>query len=257
MSTQVYRQGMGQPVYRDSKVQQYHHFAEHDDHYQPQYQGNRYGGKGQATAWERAHVYSDVPLHTIQEEQEWAANPLNSLTDTELTHGNQQEQPISDSSTESMDTLHNVDLNGELEKIKQRLQILAGDAQTSSVSEKAALLELEQSTEALILSRRMMNERQHQLILLHITDSKRPNLQAELAQLSENRKLMAEQWSTDMDAYYREFVVAAAAAAVEAAAKANAELRAKLEHDIRILNGQIANLQRQMDAVAARRRRMQ
>ncbi|KAF8928278.1 hypothetical protein BGZ58_009767 [Dissophora ornata] len=201
---------MGQPVYRDSKVQQYHHFAEHDDHYQPQYQGNRYGGKGQATAWERAHVYSDVPLHTIQEEQEWAANPLNSLTDTELTHGNQQEQPISDSSTESMDTLHNVDLNGELEKIKQRLQILAG-----------------------------------------------PNLQAELAQLSENRKLMAEQWSTDMDAYYREFVVAAAAAAVEAAAKANAELRAKLEHDIRILNGQIANLQRQMDAVAARRRRMQ
>ncbi|KAG0369695.1 hypothetical protein BGZ54_009185 [Gamsiella multidivaricata] len=84
----------------------------------------------------------------------------------------------------------------------------------------------------------------------------RPSLQAELGQLSDDTKSMEYQWSTFMAAYHRDFVVIAAAAAAKAKALADAELKAQLEHDIKILKDQITDLQRQMDAVAARRKQM-
>ncbi|KAF9175590.1 hypothetical protein BGX21_007696 [Mortierella sp. AD011] len=84
----------------------------------------------------------------------------------------------------------------------------------------------------------------------------RPSVQVELIQLINENKTIQHEWSVSMEAYHKVYVVEAAAAAAEAAAKANAELKATLENDVRVLKYQIANLKRQLDAVASRRKRM-
>ncbi|KAF9359850.1 hypothetical protein BGX26_011227 [Mortierella sp. AD094] len=181
----------------------------------------------------------------------------------QVTQEQQQQhyvQSIPDSPAEEIirlvDTIPHVDLAGELEKIKARLAVLVGNSQLDMDSEIAALLELEKSTETLIISRKTISEKQRQFILLHINDGRRPSLQAELIQLINENKVVQHQWSVSMEVYHQDYVVAAAAAAAEAAAKANAELKATLENDVKILKSQIANLQRQLDAVASRRRQM-
>ncbi|KAG0281563.1 hypothetical protein BGZ95_002371 [Linnemannia exigua] len=151
--------------------------------------------------------------------------------------------------------LMQLDLAGELIYFKDRLADLQYD-QPGLEQERNALLELERSTEGLMTSRKVLTEKQRQLLLLHINDSRRPNLQAEVLQLTTECRSMEHQWRTGKEAYHRDYVVAAAKAAAAAAAKANAELKAKTEKEIGILKGQIANLQRQLDAVAARRSQM-
>ncbi|KAG0259430.1 hypothetical protein BG011_002642 [Mortierella polycephala] len=121
-------------------------------------------------------------------------------------------------------------------------------------NERAVLSALERLTDQLITSRKALSEKQRQLIVLHINDSRR--IQAEVQQLLETCRNMEQQWITDREAYYRDYVLAAAAAAADRAAKARAELKAKTEQEIRLLQDQIANLQRQLDAVAARRKQM-
>ncbi|KAF9179396.1 hypothetical protein BGZ51_006943 [Haplosporangium sp. Z 767] len=117
-------------------------------------------------------------------------------------------------------------------------------------------LPLERLTDQLITSRKVLSEKQRQLILLHINDSGRPNIQAEVQQLMETCRNMEQQWITDRETYYRDYVLAAAAAAADKAAKARAELKAKTMQEIRLLQDQIAALQRQLEAVAARRKQM-
>ncbi|KAF9123165.1 hypothetical protein BGW39_009213 [Mortierella sp. 14UC] len=151
--------------------------------------------------------------------------------------------------------LMQLDLAGELIYFKDRFADLQ-HGQPGFEQERVALLELERSTEALMDSRKVLTEKQRQLLLLHINDSRRPNLQAEVIQLTTECRSMEHQWRTGKEAYHRDYVVAAAKAAAAAAAKANAELKAKTEKEIDILKGQIANLQRQLDAVAARRAQM-
>ncbi|KAG0374506.1 hypothetical protein BGX24_010313 [Mortierella sp. AD032] len=151
--------------------------------------------------------------------------------------------------------LMQLDLAGELIYFKDRLVDLQY-GQPGFDQEHSALLELERSTEGLMNSRKVLTERQRQLLLLHINDSRRPNLQVEVVQLTTECRSMEHLWRTGKEAYHRDFVVAAAKAAAAAAAKANAELKAKTEKEIGILKGQIANLQRQLDAVAARRSQM-
>ncbi|KAI1317912.1 hypothetical protein EDD11_007574, partial [Mortierella claussenii] len=172
----------------------------------------------------------------------------------------QGERTIPDSPTErlmrQMETLPQVDYVTDHDRIKDRLTFLENSRQPDLERERAALIELERSTEALINSRRVISEQQRQIIVLHINDSRRPLLQADLMQLMTDSKAMHQQWCYDMEAYHQEFVVAAAAAAAEIAAKAKAELKATLVHEIKILEGQITRLQKQLDGVGSRRKQM-
>ncbi|KAF9340447.1 hypothetical protein BGZ91_001961 [Linnemannia elongata] len=151
--------------------------------------------------------------------------------------------------------LMQLDLAGELIYFRDRFADLQ-QGQPSFEQERSALLELERSTEALMTSRKVLTEKQRQLLLLHINDSRRPNLQNEVVQLTTECRAMEHQWRIGKESYHRDYVVAAAKAAAAAAAKANAELKAQTEKDIEVLKAQIANLQRQLDAVAARRSQM-
>ncbi|KAF9907994.1 hypothetical protein EC991_010342 [Linnemannia zychae] len=151
--------------------------------------------------------------------------------------------------------LMQLDLPGELIYFKDRFADLHCN-QPGFEQERIALLELETSTEALMNLRKVLTEKQRQLLLLHINDSRRPNLQAEVVQLTTECRSLEQQWRTGKETYHRDYVVAAAKAAAAAAAKANAELKAKTEKEIEVLKGQIANLQRQLDAVSARRAQM-
>ncbi|KAG0298247.1 hypothetical protein BGZ96_001213 [Linnemannia gamsii] len=151
--------------------------------------------------------------------------------------------------------LMQLDLAGELIYFRDRFADLQ-HGQPTFEQERSVLLELERSTEALMTSRKMLTEKQRQLLLLHINDSRRPNLQTEVLQLTTECRAMEQQWRSGKETYHRDYVVAAAKAAAAAAAKANAELKAQTEKDISILKGQIANLQRQLDAVTARRSQM-
>ncbi|KAF9572693.1 hypothetical protein EC968_009594 [Mortierella alpina] len=139
--------------------------------------------------------------------------------------------------TKPADILPEVDLNGELQAIKTRL-------------------ELGKLTETLLVNRVVMSEKLRQHILLHINDSRRLNLQAEIMQVSTDSRPMEHQWITLKDIYHRDFVVAAAKAAAAAKAKAVAEQKAQTEQDIALLKGQIAVLQKQLDAIRARRKQM-
>ncbi|KAF8939528.1 hypothetical protein BGZ47_008133 [Haplosporangium gracile] len=117
-----------------------------------------------------------------------------------------------------------LDLAGELIYFRDRFADLQ-QGQPGFKQERSALLELERSTEALLTSRKALTEKQRQLVLLHINDGRRPNLQAEVVQLTTECRAMEHQWRIGKETYHREYVVAAAKAAAAAAAKANAELK--------------------------------
>ncbi|KAF9107357.1 hypothetical protein BGX29_006565 [Mortierella sp. GBA35] len=183
----------------------------------------------------------------------------NDATKSGHQYPQQQQQPEYEISAEELirpvAALMQLDLEGELIYFRDRLAGLQ-HGQPDVEKERIALLELEKSTEALMNSRKVLSDKQRQLLLLHINDSRRPNLQAEVALLTTESRSMEHQWRTGKEVYHQDYVVAAAAAAAAAAAKANAELRAQTEKDIVVLREQIANLQRQLDAVAARRANM-
>ncbi|KAF9550967.1 hypothetical protein EC957_010734 [Mortierella hygrophila] len=151
--------------------------------------------------------------------------------------------------------LMQLDLAGELIYFRDRFADLQ-QGQPGFEQERSTLLELERSTGALMTSRKVLTEKQRQLLLLHINDNQRPSLLNEVVQLTTECRAMEHQWRTGKETYHRDYVVVAAKAAAAAAAKANAELKAQTEKDIAVLKIQIANLQRQLDAVAARRSQM-
>ncbi|KAI7828582.1 hypothetical protein BC939DRAFT_443325 [Gamsiella multidivaricata] len=238
-----------------------HHSSEIDGHaetttpYEDQihtYRDNAQPGPKTVKGSEYAEV--EVVLPYVNPEDRYS--DLQPIPEEEEEEGAVAESPI-DGLSKPMEFLLQVDLGNELEKIKEWLSVLSsGGRKLEYVNEIANLRELENFTQALIELHRMVNEKYRQLTLLHINDSRRPSLQAELGQLSDDTKSMEYQWSTFMAAYHRDFVVIAAAAAAKAKALADAELKAQLEHDIKILKDQITDLQRQMDAVAARRKQM-
>ncbi|KAF9947094.1 hypothetical protein BGZ72_010883 [Mortierella alpina] len=161
-----------------------------------------------------------------------------------------------DAFTRPADILPQVDLNGELQAIKNRLEIIDNEGNPNSESERRMLMEQGKLTETLLVNRVVMSEKLRQHILLHINDNRRLNLQAEIVQVSTDSRLMEQQWIALKEIYHRDFVVAAAKAAAAAAAKATAEQKAQTEHDIGLLRGQIAVLQKQLDAIRARRKQM-
>ncbi|KAF9280631.1 hypothetical protein BGZ68_007113 [Mortierella alpina] len=162
-----------------------------------------------------------------------------------------------DEFTRPADILPQVDLNGELQAIKNRLEVMEhSEGNPNAEVERGMLLELGRLTETLLVNRVVMSEKVRQHILLHVNDSRRLNLQTEIMQVATDSRPMEQQWIALKEVYHRDFVVAAAKAAAAAKAKAVAEQKAQTEHDIGLLRGQIAVLQKQLDAIRGRRKQM-
>ncbi|KAF9429894.1 hypothetical protein BGZ94_009083 [Podila epigama] len=194
----------------------------------------------------------------------------------------QQPQPRT-----SIDIVPSLDITYELKFIKERLAALARDNDPDDEAERLALLEIEQSTEALIESRTALSEQQQRLAALDANDNSRPALLADVATLLTESKNKERQWTAKRETYYREFGSGTAvvitgnnsttannsqshnsnhvglggmpepiAPIPRQLTPAEAELRARTEMEIKQLQHQIAHLQKQLDAIAARRRQM-
>ncbi|KAF9378579.1 hypothetical protein CPB97_009488 [Podila verticillata] len=138
----------------------------------------------------------------------------------------------------------------ELKFVRERLDTIAKEERSGADPEKIALEELEKSTKALIISRRTLKTRESELTSLDISDSRFQDVQLEIVRLTKETKGIEHQWSATKEVYYREF------GPITDNAEPVTEVKAKAEHDIKMLQDQIANLQKQLDAVSLRRKQM-
>ncbi|CAO3569186.1 unnamed protein product [Mortierella alpina] len=213
----------------------------------------------------QGHASDEAPIRnpSDQAQENVVAEHYNDKIDAERSQEDFEQQDVpstadqtADVFTRPADILPQVDLSRELQAIKNRLEILNHEGNPSSETERGALLELGKLTETLLMSRVALGEKLRQHILLHINDSRRLNLQNEIMQVATDSRPMEQQWITLREIYHRDYVVAAAKAAAAAKAKAVAEQKAQTEHDIELLKGQVAALQKQLDAIRARRKQM-
>ncbi|KAF8948872.1 hypothetical protein CPC16_001155 [Podila verticillata] len=138
----------------------------------------------------------------------------------------------------------------ELKFVRERLDTIAKEERSGADPEKIALEELGKSTKALIISRRTLKTRESELTSLDISDSRFQDVQLEIVRLTKETKGIEHQWSATKEVYYREF------GPITDNAEPVTEVKAKAEHDIKMLQDQIANLQKQLDAVSLRRKQM-
>ncbi|KAG0092550.1 hypothetical protein BGZ92_009447 [Podila epicladia] len=138
----------------------------------------------------------------------------------------------------------------ELKFVRERLDTIAREERSGADPEKIALEELEKSTKALIISRRNLKTKESELTTLDISDTRFQDVQLEIVRLTKETKAIEHQWSATKEVYYREF------GPITDNAEPVTEVKAKAEHDIKMLQDQIANLQKQLDAVSLRRKQM-
>ncbi|KAG0259533.1 hypothetical protein BG011_002581 [Mortierella polycephala] len=144
-----------------------------------------------------------------------------------------------------------LDLTAELTFAQERLAVIEKEDRTGADGEKVALEEFTKSTQALIESRSLLNEKQAQLDALDESDTTRSSVQSELDQLTEDAKHKEHQWSATKEVYHREF-----GPITEDSSSSVTQVKAKAEHDIKALQEQIANLQKQLNAVSIKRKQM-
>ncbi|KAG0023639.1 hypothetical protein BGZ81_008048 [Podila clonocystis] len=138
----------------------------------------------------------------------------------------------------------------ELKFVRERLDTIAKEVRSGADPEKIALEELEKSTKALIISRRNLKTKESELTTLDISDTRFQDVQLEIVRLTNETKGIEHQWSATKEVYYREF------GPITDNAEPVTEVKVKAEHDIKMLQDQIANLQKQLDAVSLRRKQM-
>ncbi|KAG0298330.1 hypothetical protein BGZ96_000690 [Linnemannia gamsii] len=141
------------------------------------------------------------------------------------------------------------DLDAELTFCKDRLETIEKEERTGADPEKVALEELEKSTRTLISVREQLASKQEQLDDTDNTD--RDGVQAEIDTLAKESSEKEHQWSATKEVYHREF-----GAIVEDTSKPVTVVKAKAELDIKMLQDQIASLQKQLDAVSLKRKEM-
>ncbi|KAF9989367.1 hypothetical protein BGZ75_006656 [Mortierella antarctica] len=144
------------------------------------------------------------------------------------------------------------DLAAELTFVQERLEAIAKEERTGADGEKVALEELGKSTEALISSHQLLSEKQTQLDLLSGDDSTRAEVESEVDQLKNDSVAKEHQWSATKEVYHREF----GAITEDVTTAPLTEGKAKAAQDIKLLQDQIASLQKQLDAVSIRRKQM-
>ncbi|KAF9184490.1 hypothetical protein BGZ51_009396 [Haplosporangium sp. Z 767] len=165
---------------------------------------------------------------------------------TKDAHEQEKEHEADQSGTSVVSRL---DLAAELIFAQERLAVIAKEDRSGADAEKVALEEFAKSTQALIESRRLLNEKQAQLDALDESDTTR--VQAELDQLTKDAKDKEHQWSATKEVYHREF-----GPITEDSSSPVTQVKAKAEQDIKALQEQIANLQKQLNAVSIKRKQM-
>ncbi|KAF9206311.1 hypothetical protein BGZ49_002659 [Haplosporangium sp. Z 27] len=146
-----------------------------------------------------------------------------------------------------------IDLQDELKFTQERLEVIASEERTGADAEKVALEELQKSTESLISIRKELSEKHTQLGSLDEGDSNRSEIQSEVDRLTLERDEKEHQWSATKEVWRREFGPIEDNTSDSAK---NNETKAKTEYDIKLLQEQITNLQKQLDAVSIRRKQM-
>ncbi|KAI9242208.1 MAG: hypothetical protein BYD32DRAFT_404147 [Podila humilis] len=247
---------------------------EHDEHVQPAHPPSESEGTPDSPQYEQGggdeYGYEQNNSYYQQQQEVIAPAEDDQAYEAPVSAGGFVGQP-----RPSVDILPSLDITYELKFVKERLATIARDDDPEEEPERQALLEIERSTEALIASRKVLSERQRQLAFMDAGDSKRPALQAEVTQLMSESKYKERQWTANKEAYYREFSSGTAVVITQTTANvgldgirepimavprklslAEAEMKARTENDIRVLQDQIASLQKQLEAVATRRRQM-
>ncbi|KAG0368577.1 hypothetical protein BC939DRAFT_474828 [Gamsiella multidivaricata] len=147
--------------------------------------------------------------------------------------------------------LPTIDLDAELKSVQERLEAIAKEEREGADAERVALEELEKSTVALVAVRTQLKEKQEQLDSLDQSDNSRSDLQSEVDQLAQEAVQKEHQWSATKEVCSREY-----GPIVDSHAAPVTEVKAKAQHDIKMLQEQIASLQKQLDAVSIRRKQM-
>ncbi|KAF9433091.1 hypothetical protein BGZ76_009894 [Entomortierella beljakovae] len=145
-----------------------------------------------------------------------------------------------------------IDLEAELKFTRERLETIASEERTGADAEKIALEELQKSTESLIAIHKELDEKQTQSSSLEEGDSNKVDLQSEIDCLSLKINEGEHQWSATKEVWRREY------GPIEDNYDANSsnETKANSVYDIKLLQEQITNLQKQLDAVSLRRKQM-
>ncbi|KAG0347609.1 hypothetical protein BG004_007370 [Podila humilis] len=270
-----YEQSSHSGIYNEcEQQQQQQHHHHHQQQQQQQQQSREYDGQdrhGEYQHPEESYYHQNQQQEVLNNPTSKDASyeePVVSTTTTTMESQQQQQTRI------SIDILPSLDITYELKFFKDRLASITRDNDLEEEPERQALLEIVRSTETLIASRKVLSEHQQHLAAMAIDDSNRAPVQAEVALLLGESKIKERQWTTNKEAYYREFSSGTAvvivssptigadgipeplAAAPRQLSPAEAEMRARTESEIEVLLTQIAQLQRQLDAVSTRRKQI-
>ncbi|KAF9136174.1 hypothetical protein BGW39_005556 [Mortierella sp. 14UC] len=198
---------------------------------------------------------SNTPTSTLIQEQEQQPQEEEAQAQGQEQQGNPagKDQKAPEHTKKSPITVIVVpqaDLDAELTFCKERLEAIETEERTGADPEKVALEELEKSTRGLISVREQLNAKQEQLNNADSTTD-RDTVQADINALTKESNEKEHQWSATKEVYHREF-----GAIVEDTSKPVTVVKAKAELDIKVLQDQIASLQKQLDAVSLRRKEM-
>ncbi|KAG0220216.1 hypothetical protein BGX33_005576 [Mortierella sp. NVP41] len=193
-----------------------------------------------------------------------STTPTTATTTTTTTTGSIHEQQHEDNNDQKKSSEHEkheevnstvqvpqADLDAELTVCKERLEAIEKDeGRTGADPEKIALEELEKTTQILISVRKELTTKQEQLDD-EAEGATRDKLKEEIRVLSKESSEKERQWSATKEVYHREF-----GPIVEDTSKPVTGVKAKAALDIKMLQEQIASLQKQLDAVSLKRKEM-
>ncbi|KAG0325828.1 hypothetical protein BG000_001656, partial [Podila horticola] len=192
------------------------------------------------TALEETEIAAPVDTRGATEQEDQVDNTEVALTTTQDVKQYGAAQAQEEEEEEDEDPIFEND--PELKFVRERLDTIAKEERSGADPEKIALEELGKSTKALIISRRTLKTKESELTTLDISDTRFQDVQLEIVRLTKETRAIEHQWSATKEVYYREF------GPITDNAKPVTEVKAKAEHDIKMLQDQIANLQKQLDA---------
>ncbi|KAF9347969.1 hypothetical protein BGX34_002782 [Mortierella sp. NVP85] len=141
-----------------------------------------------------------------------------------------------------------VDYHAELKATQERLEAIAKEKRTGADAERVGLEELEKATKAVIEAHEAVSKKNDQLSSLDEDDSDRPVVQSELDQLTKDATEKEYVWSATKEVCHREY------GPIVDNYSPVTELKVQAERDIKSLQDQIANLQKQLELASIKRK---
>ncbi|KAK3812054.1 MAG: hypothetical protein J3Q66DRAFT_51318 [Benniella sp.] len=142
-----------------------------------------------------------------------------------------------------------VDYHAELKVTQERLEAIAKEERTGADAERVGLEELEKATKAVIEAHEAVSKKKDQLSSLDEDDSDRPAVQSELDQLTKDATEKEYVWSATKEVCHREY-----GPIVDNYSEPATELKAQAERDIKSLQDQIEDLQKQLELASIKRK---